>query len=254
MFRRFGLIATCVVGMMTGPANAQTGDPAGLLVASQALSSKIDAATRSGKMAPRLNDPDNLVRNGFDRAAIRALPNDLPAMLASCRGVIGALDSYLAYTTVRADGIRLDPAAQRSREGALQDETMLGVAAVDLCSKRMLVAATALVAGMTQAELKNPARIEGAAKMRNGMAQLLEGTVEAQSGPDLRPANLALLRESTLELADVGADAMTLEQRANMRAKIDAAIKTAPASSTAMLRRLRTIYQRTECTGLCALR
>lgn len=253
MLGRLGLIATYLAaGLISGAAHAQTGDPAALRGAAQALSAKIDAAARGGKMPPRLNDPDGLVRNGLDRAAIRALPNDLPLMLASCQSVIGVVTSYLGYTTKRPDGSPLDPVVQRQRELVVQDESMLGVAAIDLCSKRMLVAATALTATLTPAQRRDPARIKGAAQMRNGMAQLLAGTVDAQTDLNLRPGNVALLRESTLEMAEAGADAMTLEQRANMRAKIDAAIKAAPANGAAMLRRLRTIYTRTSCTGLCA--
>ncbi|MDH7971273.1 hypothetical protein QH494_03695 [Sphingomonas sp. AR_OL41] len=160
----------------------------------------------------------------------------------------------MSYISKRADGRRFKPGEQQKRQASLQDETTLAIAAADLCGKRMLVAATALAANSSAAELRDPHRIAGAAQMRNGMAQLLEGTVEAQSDRDLRPSNRALLRESTMEMADVGAVPMTPVQRADMSARIDTAIKSAPATSTAMLGRLREIYSRVGCTGSCAVR
>lgn len=255
MLGRFALIAVCIAtAMMTESAQAQTGDPALLPGAIQALSAKIDSAMRNGTMAPRLNDPDNLVRNAFDRGAIRALSGDMPGMLKVCQSVYGAYGRYMSYITKRADGRPLDSGEQRKRQTSLQDETTLAMATADLCAKGMLAAATAIAANLSPAERRDPNRIAGARQMRNGLAQLVLGTIEAQGVSDLRPGNRALLRESTMEMADVGADAMTPVQRADVRAKIDAAIKSSPASSTAMLGRLRAIYSRVGCSGLCALR
>ncbi|MDH7971272.1 hypothetical protein QH494_03690 [Sphingomonas sp. AR_OL41] len=87
---RFTLIVACfATALMAESAQAQTGDPALLRGAAVALSAKIDAATRSGAMGPRLNDPDNLVRNAFDRGAIRTLTNDMPGIVTSCQSVFG---------------------------------------------------------------------------------------------------------------------------------------------------------------------
>lgn len=255
MFGRFVLIAICFAAAAMGEsAHAQAGDPAVLRMAAQALSAKIDVSTSNGTMAPRLADPDNLVRKAFDRTAIRTLISDMPGMLTTCQSVFGAFDSYMSYITKQADGRELAPEEQQKRQMLLQDETTLAVAAADLCSKGILMAATKLVEKLPPADRSNSHRIAGAAQMRNGMAQLLKGSIEAQSVSTLRPANRALLRESTMDMADVGADAMTLAQRAEMLAVIDAVIKSAPASSTAMLQQLRSIYSQADCTGLCALR
>lgn len=205
---------------------------------------RLEALTASGAPLSAIRSPADaaLLRDAFNLEAIRALPDDPETVLNAMNAVTGAFGALYTFAMSK-DGGR----SVLSTQDQLVDASL----AVDLVTKRGFGTMTRFMASLPPAE-RTEVRRAGIRQAQAGYRQMFHGMLQIQSDPGLSAANRTRLIEGLFESVDVAVAALTLDDRAKIRTDILAFAGRAAPSTGARLKQLARLYERSDCTGLCA--
>ncbi|HWE45624.1 MAG TPA: hypothetical protein VG407_06305 [Caulobacteraceae bacterium] len=213
---------------------------------------------------PRLSNVSDaaLIRTAFDADTLTNSSISLSDAADLCRAATKAEYGYILHGLKRSG---IDPKASKSEIAqklillessngmTYQDEVTLAVRFSIVCDAKSIPALQTFLATLPPEQMTD-ARKQALVMMRTGFLELFEATALTQAEP-WRAANRDVVLNEALRWADVYAAAMPPQDRAMVIAVIDKVGRTAGLADATQekLHRLRAVFQRTDCTGLCAL-
>ena len=205
-------------------------------------------ATASANSAPLLtNAGAAMVRNAFDREALRAMPLDLRMISGTCGAIGKTLVAYMEFA---------NRITNKDREAAnrvalkMQAEISLGLAAGNVCVQRSFRAAEALMHSMPPPNRPEQAR-EGLKQMRHGAAQAIQGSLDAVLSSGNSPKNRDMVISAVLEDAPALAASFPQAERDALRAMVLNRVDRATGTDRTKLQAIAQAYGASACNVVC---
>lgn len=258
IMRRFAILIGLSALMGAGCSQAQVS--VGWQDAAAQLRNRLQQAQTDPAKAPRIGNPADaaLLHALFDLDGIWALDSqDFPAIDTRCdpvNKIIRGLNSLGAAPNYGGAPTAAEAAVSERNWARFPDELSLGSAASLLCVARESQA----IAGFFErlpAEQLTPLRRNAAISGRQhaSNALIMQIGMLSAARPYISAENRQVLLGSMVRAAPTLADAMTLAQRAGVRAAIDRISPGLTAADAATLDGIRRAFAGTNCTGLCAV-
>lgn len=242
--------------------SAALAQPAELTQANARLVAAIRAGQADGRGPPRLSDPAGaqLIRAAFDVSVIPAHFDEISSALAFCDTAGEARNAYLFFgLPTGADGAfqgAMTPEVVRRLNANMveyQDELTVALLFGARCTARMNRSFAGWFDGIPP-ESVNAAQRQGAAMVRMGSLNILQGALIMAGEDHTRDANVELLLEELVASADDFIAFLQPVQRQLLITQIGSMSGARlSAREQAAIQALRSALDRSDCSGVCAI-